>query len=135
MLDHQKSQKHQDVHLEPDNVFLGVGFWAPESSDLKIIREELAHDARPLRDILANADFNSMWGEMKGEQVKTAPKGYAKDHPNIDLLRFKGYTFMKTFSDSQAQSEDFLFEVVKSFIGIRPFFDYMSEVLTRHIED
>ncbi len=123
------------VHFEPGNVFLGVGFWAPESADLKIIRAELAHDAKPLREILADTDFKSMWGEMKGEQVKSAPIGYPKDHPNIDLLRFKGYTFMKTFSDKEAQSEGFLFEVVKAFIGIRPFFDYMSEVLTRHIED
>ncbi len=123
------------VHLESGNVFLGVGFWAPESSDLKIIREELSHDAKPLREILEDAEFKSIWGEMQGEKVKSAPKGYSKDHPNIDLLRFKGFTFVKNFSDDLALSEDFLFEVVKAFIGIRPFFDYMSEVLTRHIED
>lgn len=122
------------VHLEPGNVFLGVGFWAPESADLKIIREEMAHDAQPLRNILADPDFKAIWGELRGEQVKSAPKGYSKDHPNIDLLRFKGFTFMKNFSDSEALSEDFLFEIVTSFLAVRPFFDYMSEVLTRHIE-
>lgn len=111
-----------------------MGFWAPESADLKIIREELAHDAQPLRNILADPDFKAIWGELRGEQVKSAPKGYSKDHPNIDLLRFKGFTFMKNFSDSEALSEDFLFEIVTSFLAVRPFFDYMSEVLTRHIE-
>ena len=123
------------VHFEPENVFLGVGFWAPESADLKIIREEIAHDAQPLRDILNDPDFKSAWGEMEGEQVKTAPKGYAKDHPNIDLLRHKAFVFTKSFSDEEALSEDFLFEITKAFIGVRPFFDFMSEVLTRHIQD
>ena len=42
---------------------------------------------------------------------------------------------MKPVSDEQLTSEDFLFEVVKSFIAIRPFFDYMSEILTRHLRD
>lgn len=122
------------VHVEPGNIFLAVGFWQPESTDLKIVREELAHDAQPLRDILADPDFASMWGEMEGEQVKSAPKGYSKDHPNIDLLRYKGYIFTKKFTDDEAMSKEFLFEIIKAFIGIRPFFDYMSEVLTRHLE-
>jgi len=123
------------VHFEPGNIFIAVGFWAPESADLKIIREELAHDAKPLRAILADRDFGSIWGEMEGEQVKTAPKGYSKDHPNIDLLRHKAFVFTKAFSEEEALSEGFLFEIMKAFIGIRPFFDYMSEVLTRHTEN
>ncbi|MBO6794576.1 MAG: DUF2461 domain-containing protein [Balneolaceae bacterium] len=123
------------VHFEPGNVFLGVGFWNPNSADLKLIRDELAHDANPLRAILTNSEFKETWGELQGEQVKTAPKGFAKDHPNIDLIRFKSFTFMKSFSDEEARSEDFVFEVVKAFLAIRPFFDYMSEVLTRHIKE
>lgn len=123
------------VHFEPGNVFLGVGFWNPNPADLKIIRDELAHDAAPLRDILNNSDFNSTWGELRGDQVKTAPEGFSKDHPNIDLIRFKAFTFMKPFSDKEAQSEDFLFEVVRAFLAIRPFLDYMSEVLTRSVDD
>ncbi len=123
------------VHIEPENVFLGVGFWNPNPADLKLIRDELAHDADPLRAILNNSEFKATWGELKGEQVKTAPKGFAKDHPNIDLIRFKSFTFMKSFSDEEAQSEDFIFDVVKAFLAIRPFFDYMSEVLTRHTND
>lgn len=123
------------VHLEPGNIFLAVGFWQPESADLKIIREELAHDAEPLRQILNDADFRSIWGEIEGEKVKTAPKGFSKDHPNIDLIRHKAFIFTKSFSDKEALSKDFLFEIIKAFIGIRPFLNYMSEVLTRHIED
>ncbi len=123
------------VHIEPGNVFLGVGFWNPNSADLKTIRDELALDATPLRTILNDTDFRSTWGKMRGDQVKTAPKGFAKDHPNIDLIRFKAYTFIRTFSDEEAQSDDFLFHVVSSFLAVRPFLNYMSEVLTRSIDE
>lgn len=67
--------------------------------------------------------------------MKTAPKGFAKDHPAIDLLRFKAFTFMKPFTDSEAQSDDFLYEVVRAFLEVRPFLDYMSEVLTRPLDE
>jgi uncharacterized protein (TIGR02453 family) len=123
------------VHLEPDGLFIGGGFWKPEPKDLKLIRDEIAHHAQPLRDIIGDKGFKNMWGELGGDQVKTAPKGYSKDHPAIDLLRFKGFTFTREFSDEEALSEDFHFEIVKSFIALRPFFDYMSEVLTRHLNE
>ena len=122
------------VHIESVNVFLGIGFWSPEPKDLKIIRDEIAHDASKLRAIINDPDFKSVWGELQGDQVKTAPKGYSKDDPNIDLLRFKAFTFMRPMTEEQACSEDFIFEVVKSFLIARPFFDYMSEILTAHLE-
>ncbi|MCR9133594.1 MAG: DUF2461 domain-containing protein [bacterium] len=123
------------IHIEPDNVFLGVGFWNPNPSDLKMIRDEIAHDAQPLRNILNDPAFSKTWGALKGDQVKTAPKGFAKDHPAIDLLRFKAFTFMKPFTDAEAQSDDFLYEVVRAFLEVRPFLDYMSEVLTRPLDE
>ena len=122
------------VHLEPNNIFLGIGFWKPEPKDLKIIRDEIAHNSSKLRSIIEAPEFKSVWGELQGEQVKTAPRGYPKDHPAIDLLRFKAFTFMRQMSEEQACSENFIFEVVKSFLTARPFLDYMSEVLTAHLE-
>ena len=34
---------------------------------------------------------------MAHEVLKTAPRGYPKDHPRIDLLRHKGIAMMKTW--------------------------------------
>ena len=122
------------VHLEPKNTFVGCGFWQPNPADLKLIRNELAHDAKPLRTILSEPAFSSVLGELKGETVKTAPKGFSKGHPNLDLIRFKSFYFEHSFTDEEAQSDEFIFEVIKTFLAVRPFFDYMSEVLTRHLE-
>jgi uncharacterized protein (DUF2461 family) len=70
------------------------------------------------------------FGSMTGVQVRTTPRGFQSDHPAIDLLRFKQFWFEKSFTDKEVLSEGFLSNMNKSFKAIRPFFDYMSEVLT-----
>ncbi len=122
------------IHIEPGNSFIAGGFFNPNPADLNLIRDELAHDAKTLRSILDDNDFKNTWGSFEGEAVKTAPKGFDKDHPDIDLIRFKQFHLSHSFSDKEVLSEDFIFEIVKSFLVIRPFFDYMSELLTRHLD-
>ena len=122
------------IHLEPGNTFIGAGFWQPDKDDIKLIRDELSHDSTRFREIINDEALKSVWGELQGETVKTAPRGYSKDDPNIDLIRHKGFIFTKEFTSDKIFSEDFVFEVTKTFLAIRPFFDYMSEVLTRHFE-
>ena len=118
------------LHIEPDESFLGGGFWGPNREDLGRIRKELAFDAQPLRDIINSEAFKNMFGTLQGEQLKTAPRGFAKDHENVDLLRYKQYLVMRKFTNEEVQQPDFLGKVVAGFEAMRPFFDYMSEVLT-----
>ncbi|MFK7946162.1 MAG: DUF2461 domain-containing protein [Saprospiraceae bacterium] len=118
------------LHIEPDECFLGGGFWGPNKDDLSRIRKELAFDAQPLRDIINSEDFKNMFGELKGDQLKTAPRGYPKDHENVDLLRYKQYIVMRKFTNEEVTQAGFLQKVVAGFQAMRPFFDYMSEVLT-----
>ena len=67
---------------------------------------------------------------MRGEQLSSAPRGYAKDHPAIDLLRYKQYLLRHNFSDAEVLSPDFVKKANDVFKKMRPFLDYMSEVLT-----
>ncbi len=122
------------IHIEPGNCFIAAGFFSPNSADLKLIREDIAHDSKPLKTILQESDFKKIWGTFQGDAVKTAPRGFDKDHPDIELIRFKQFHLSHQFSDEEVLSEDFVFEVVKSFLVIRPYFDYMSEVLTRDMK-
>jgi uncharacterized protein (TIGR02453 family) len=118
------------IHLEPGNSFLGVGFWGPSPEDLFRIRKELELDAEELRKIMAQSDFKKYWGELSGDEVKTAPKGFDKAHSNIDLIKKKQYVFLKNFTDQQVFSDDFVDLIDEHFQHIRPYFDYMSNVLT-----
>jgi uncharacterized protein (TIGR02453 family) len=113
-----------------NNSFIAAGFWAPNKEDLQRIREEIATDASEMNQILADPTFIAMFGGLQGEQLKTAPKGFDKDHPAIDLLRYKQFIFARNFSDQEVLSPDFLNAVNDTFKAMRPFFDYMSDVLT-----
>lgn len=117
-------------HIERGKSFVAGGFWGPNAEDLKRIREELAQDASELRAILAQPSFISSFGVLKGDQLKTSPKGFEAGHPDIDLLRFKQFLLVKKFNDEEVLSSNFTAQVDQTFQHMRPFFDYMSEVLT-----
>ena len=117
-------------HIESGNSFVGGGFWQPNPDDIKLIRADIADNADELRSIINSKDFIKTFGTLEGDQVKTAPKGYKKDHPDIDLLRYKQFLISKSFTDKEVLSEGFADKVVATFVAMRPFFDYMSYVLT-----
>ena len=118
-------------HLEPGGQsFLAGGFWGPNAQDLKQIRDHIAADDQPLRDVIHDAQFKKYFGELLGDQVKTAPKGFPKDHSAIDLLRYKQFLLRHSFTDQEVLSKDFANKVSEGFRNMRPFLDYMSEILT-----
>ena len=121
------------LRIKPGESFIAAGFWNPEKDDLLRIRKELEQDAGEFRRIIKAPDFRKIWGEIQGEGVKTAPKGFDKDHEDIDLIRKKQFIFVRNISDREVLSVDFSNEINKSFKAIRPYFDLMSEILTTNI--
>lgn len=121
-------------HIEPGNSFVAGGFQGPNAEDLKRIRDDISFDPAPLRKILNSKHFKDTFGVLQGEQVKTTPKGFEKNDPAIDLLRFKQFLLIKRFSDEQVLSASFLKDASEAFKNMRPFFDYMSEVLTTDLD-
>ncbi len=120
------------LHIQPNNEsFIATGFWEPAPADLLRIRKEFEMDDSEIRDILADKKFNKVWGNtFVGDEVKTAPKGFSKDHKAIDLIKKKQYIFTKKFTDKEVQSDQFINEVDAAFKAVRPYFNYMSDVLT-----
>lgn len=119
------------IQLEPNNSFVGGGFWAPNKDDLLNIRKEFETDSREIQKITSEKTFVNYFQELLGEDaVKNAPKGFDKDHPAIDLIKKKQFVVKRKCSDKEVLSENFLDEVILTFLAMRPFFDYMSEVLT-----
>lgn len=116
--------------IQPNNSFLAGGFWNPNSADIKRIRTEISNDADEYRAILSDPTFAKTFGTIEGNQVKTAPRGFAKDDPAIDLLRYKQHIAVHRFDNKTVLSQDFIHKVNEAFKAIRPFFDYMSTVLT-----
>ncbi|HET6991629.1 MAG TPA: DUF2461 domain-containing protein [Bacteroidia bacterium] len=120
-------------HIEPGNSFVTGGFWGPEPNDLKRIRDEFAYDAEPFRKIIKSKTFRNTFGNLTGEQIKTTPKGFSADDPAIDLLRYKQFLLIREFSDKEVLDKNFLKQANDTFKKMRPFLDYMTEVLTTDV--
>ena len=109
---------------------VGGGFFSPNAKDLMRIRKEFAFDDTEIRSILNDEKFKATFGELQGLGVKTAPRGFSTEHPAIDLIRKKQFYAMRNFTDKEVTQADFMEQVNDTFLALRPYFDYMSLVLT-----
>ena len=118
------------LHIENNASFVGGGFWEPNAADLFRMRKEIEMDASELRAIIAEESFQKYFKTLEGEELKTAPKGFDKAHPDIDLIRKKQFLLTRSFTNKEVLSVNFQSEVIATFKAMRPFFDYMSDVLS-----
>lgn len=117
-------------HIGLEGSFVMGGFFGPNAQDLLHIRNHIASDADPLRGVIESKEFKRFFGSLHGSKLKTAPKGFEKDHPDIDLLRYKQFMVRHEFTKEEINSKDFHKTISNSFQQMRPFFDCMSEMLT-----
>jgi uncharacterized protein (TIGR02453 family) len=119
--------------ISADESFIAVGFWNPNKEDLLRIRKEIEIDGEELKSIINQKKIKDIWGEIIGEELKTSPKGFDKDHEHIDIIKKKQFIFIKKLKEEDILDKNFQKELVNYFISIRPFFDYMSGVLTTNL--
>jgi uncharacterized protein (TIGR02453 family) len=78
------------VQLSADGLAAGSGMWQMAADQLERFRRAVADDAggEALEKIILEIERHRV--EVGGhDTVKTAPRGYPRDHPRIDLLRNK----------------------------------------------
>ncbi|HLV46229.1 MAG TPA: DUF2461 domain-containing protein [Flavobacterium sp.] len=116
------------LHIEPGNSFIGVGFFNPNKEDLLRIRKEIEID-NELEEVLHAEEIKNTFGNLVGDELKTAPKGFDKNHERIHLIRKKQFLLMHQFKDSEVLSENFMDNAAAIFQKSKPFVDYMTDVL------
>ena len=117
-------------HVAADGGLAAGGFFGPNRDDLLRIRKDIDVFYEDWRKVLGGKKLNKVFGKLKGSQLVTAPRGFPIDHPGIDLLRFKQFYFERRFSKDEVLASNFVKEIDYSFQCLRPYFNYMSEVLT-----
>ena len=118
------------LQISPGETFLAGGFWAPNKEDLLRIRKEFEMDTSEIRAIFKNDNFVQNFEKLEGDTLKSAPRGFDKNHPDMDLIKMKQFIVVRKFTNEEVLSPNFLKEVNVACKAMRPFFDYMSEVLT-----
>lgn len=123
------------LRIRPGESFLAGGFWEPNKEDLFRIRKEIELDASEIKEVLNDKEYIKHFGGKfeSFSELKTAPRGFDKEHPDLDLLRKKGFIAVKNFTDTEILSANFVEEVDKSYQALRPFFNLFSDILTTNL--
>ncbi|MBI3244624.1 MAG: DUF2461 domain-containing protein [Chloroflexi bacterium] len=118
------------VHLEPrGRSMLGGGHYMPTPGQLARWRQAVDQDAARLNKIIHHKNFVSAFGALEGDKLKSAPKGYSRDHPEIELLRLKQLVVVHRLTDKEVLSPEFVKETAKAFKTMKPFLDYLNQSL------
>jgi uncharacterized protein (TIGR02453 family) len=116
-------------HVEPgNNSMLAGGAYIPPAPWLSAIREKIDEQGSILLKIINNKEFRDTFGELDGEKLKTAPKGYPKDHPYIDLLRMKSFLVVRMIPDKELLSSGCFDMIIKTAKQIKPLNDFLSDL-------
>jgi len=115
------------VHVEPGNSMIAGGAYMPPSPWLMAIREKIDEQGNTLLKIISDKNFIKYFEEIEGEKLKSAPKGYSKDHPYIELLRFKSFLAAKIISDKEIVSKECFELFIKASKAMKPLNDFLND--------
>ncbi|WP_337040811.1 DUF2461 domain-containing protein [Emticicia sp. 17c] len=111
-----------------DETFIGGGMWEPTASQLAAFRQEIDYNPDHLKGIIENTAFRHYYDKIWGERVKLMPKGYASNHPDIELLKYKQMFFYHKFSDEEVLAEDFPQKLIDGCLILKPYLDYLNNL-------
>lgn len=119
------------LHIQPgNNSFVAGGIYMPDAANLSSLRQEIDYNPDPLRKIVAAKQFKKFFdGFDELDKLKTAPKGYPKDHPDIEWLKLKSLIVSTPLTDKQVTDKKFVITVASACKNIKPLNDYIREAI------
>jgi len=119
------------IHIEPGKSFIAGGFYMPDSEKLAKIRQEIDYNTGAFLKVLNDRKFKSNFKGLDDfDKLKTAPKGYPKDHPHIDLLKHKSYIVSHSFTDKEVLDKKFVKTAAEKAKLIKSLNDFIKEAVT-----
>jgi uncharacterized protein (TIGR02453 family) len=116
-------------HLAPGEIYTGGGLYRPATPVLVAWRRLVDREPAMVHAALDDAGFAAMYGTLHAEEeLVRVPSGYAKDHPDGDLLRLKDLIFTRRLSDADVMSPDLVDILVNGFETARPVLDLLGRV-------
>lgn len=118
------------VHLEPGGSFIAGGIWMPPADEVKKIRQEIDYNGKDLKKVLTKPSFKKAFGGLSREHaLKTAPKGYPKDHPDIELLKLNSFIVWKNVSDKDILGPKSIKSLTTLGKEMKPLMDFLKTAL------
>ncbi len=102
----------------------------PAPDKLLAVRNAIAGSKGGFRRIVNTKEFKK-YCTIWEDKLKTAPKGFPKDHPDIELLKYKSFIAVHEISDELVLSPKIINYSVKVFKVIKPMLDFLSEAINK----
>lgn len=119
------------LHLEPGNKsFVAGGIYQPDSANLAKVRQEIDYNGPALKKIFKAKKFRSLFEDFDDfDKLKTAPKGYPKDHPDIEWLKLKSFIVSLSFTDKEVIDKKFVGKVTSACKEIKLLNDFIRNAI------
>ena len=115
-------------HIEPEEVFLGVGTWHPPTPALGKIRraiDQKRSDWKRARD----AQVFRRRFELTGDTLKRPPKGFDADHPMIEDLKRKDHIAICALDHDVLLQPLVVKETTAAFRASRPYMKFLCDAV------
>ncbi len=116
------------VHIAPDEIFVGIGTWHPPSDALLKIRDYIVEYPKQWLMVRDNKEFQKKY-ELVGDKLKTAPRGFTKDHELINDLRWKDFIAVHNLDQNDIQNEKFIELCSLLFKTATPYMKFLCDAL------
>lgn len=116
------------VHIEPDDVFLGIGMWRPDADSLRRIRERIAAHPAEWKRAIGDAKFRRMFS-LGGESLTRPPRGFAADHEFIEDIKRKSFIAARELEVADCLKPGFQRTVEASFKAGEPFMRFLCKAV------
>jgi len=116
------------LHIEPDDCFLGIGLWHPDTRTLGKIRGALAERSAAWLAARNDKDFRRHFTSV-GDSLVNPPRGFTKDHPLIEDLRRKDFIALAPLTLSQVTGTALLPLMLQRFHQATPYMRFLCWTL------
>jgi uncharacterized protein (TIGR02453 family) len=117
------------LHIEPGESFIAGGIHMPPSPVLNAIRKEIYEHVEEFKTIVAAAKERSKFDGFFGDKLSGPPRGFPKDFPDIELLKYKSYGLSRSMSDKEITSVEALQHILDDFRSLLPLVHFINEAL------
>lgn len=114
------------VHVGVEECAVYGGVWSPEAPVLKKLRRAILDNIEEFREITETPEIKALYPGWYGRKLKTAPKGYDRDHPDIDLLRLTEYGKCHELDRAFFDAPDWPEKVASMLRILKPMNDFLN---------
>lgn len=118
-------------HVSPDEVWIGGGMYAPQAPQLHAVREHIATHVKQFRTIVESPGFRRQLGALEGEKLTRVPRGFRKDDPAAEYLKFRQFVAGAELPGAFATSPKFYSTLLTVFRQVIPLARFLNAPLLK----